>query len=228
MAEPISQPTTASSKSRLIYILGAPGVGKGSLCNPLSDQFTNVYHLSIGDHLRNLSTQDSSQTTPQPLGGMDQQTFSTLMQRRQLLPAETIVSIVDSFLKMTSSKASASGIDNPIILVDGFPRTHESALLADARWGMPYSVLFFDCPRELAEARFLKRRRSADDSVEIFRTRYGQFERLHGEIMEMYSDIIARVDTTTGMGKTWDGLHDKVGQLMEQLGGTKSGVSHAT
>ncbi|KAM0709886.1 hypothetical protein Q7P35_003929 [Cladosporium inversicolor] len=180
------------------------------------------------DHLRNLLTQDSSQTTPKPLGGLGHAAFSTLMQRRQLLPAETIVSIVDSFLKMTSSKASASGIDNPIILVDGFPRTHESAVLADVRWGAPSSVLFFDCPRELAEARFLKRRRSADDSVEIFRMRYDEFERLNGAIMQMYSDIIFRVDTTTGMGETWDGLHDKVGQLMEQLGGTKSGISHET
>ena len=113
------------------------------------------------------------------------------------------------------------------MLVDGFPRSLESASLADARWDAPRVVLFFDCPRELAEARFLNRKRSSDDSVEIFRRRYDEFEELNVEIMESYSDIVVRVNTTTGMhGETWDRLHDRVSALMEELGGTKVGTSH--
>lgn len=223
MAAPMFQPTKRSSMPSLIYIVGGPGVGKGSLCTPLPKQFTNVYHLSVGDHLRDLQAQDSSQSTPQSFGGLDYETFRTLMQQRQLLPTETIVSIVDTALKAIADTAADSGVSNPIVLVDGFPRSLESASLANARWGVPQVVLLFECPRELAEARFLNRKRSSDDSVDIFRMRFDEFEKLNGEILEMYSDIVLRVNTTTEMhGETWDGLHGRVGALMEELGGIKS------
>lgn len=228
MAAPMSKMTVEPSRLSLIYILGGPGVGKGTLCSPLPKQFTNVYHLSVGDHLRDLLAQDSSQWTAQSFGGLDHEAFSMLMQQRQLLPTETIVSIVDNALRVIAGTAAASGVSNPIVLIDGFPRSLESASLADTRWGAPQVVLFFDCPRELAEARFLNRKRSSDDSVEIFRMRYDEFEKLNGEIMEIYSDIIVRVNTTTEMhGETWDDLHDRIGALMEELGGTKSEISHA-
>jgi len=228
MAALVPQPTIGPSKPALIYILGGPGVGKGSLCTPLPKQFTNIYHLSVGDHLRELLAQDSSTSTTQSFGGLDHGTFSMLMQQRQLLPTETIVSIVENALSAIANTAAASGISNPIILVDGFPRSLESAALANARWGMPRNVLFFDCPRELAEARFLNRKRSSDDSAEVFQKRYDEFERLNGEIMEMYGDIVVRVDTETRMGETWDGLHGRVSVLMEELGGTKLGSPQAT
>lgn len=217
-----------SSKPALIYILGGPGVGKGSLCTPLHKQFTNVYHSSVGDHLRDLLAEDSSQSTPQSFGGLDHETFSLLMQQRQLLPTDTIVSIVDNALGEISDTAAANGVSNPIVLVDGFPRSLELAAFANARWGAPHVVLFFDCPRKLAEARFLNRKRSSDDSAEVFRKRYDEFERLNGEIMEMYGDVVVRVDTETRMGETWDGLHGRLSTLMEELGGTTSGLSQAT
>ena len=190
MAAPTFQPTKRPSRPSLIYIVGGPGVGKGSLCTPLPKQFTNVYHLSVGDHLRDLQAQGSSQSTA---------------------------------LRAIADTAADSGVSNPIVLVDGFPRSFESASLANARWGVPQVVLLFECPRELAEARFLNRRRSSDDSVDIFRMRFDEFEKLNGEIVEMYSDIVLRVNTTTEMhGETWDGLHGRVGALMEELGGIKS------
>lgn len=123
MAAPVSQSITGSSKAALIYILGGPGVGKGSLCTPLTKQFANFYHLSVGDHLRDLLTQDSSPNTSQVFGGLDHATFSTLMQQRQLLPTETIVSIVESALGAISKTAAANEVSHPIILVDGFPRS---------------------------------------------------------------------------------------------------------
>lgn len=223
MAAPMFQPTKRPSGPSLIYIVGGPGVGKGSLCTPLPKQFTNVYHLSVGDRLRDLQAQGSSQSTPQSFGGLDYETFSTIMQQRQLLPTEAIVLIVDTALRAIADTAADSGVSNPIVLVDGFPRSLESASLANARWGVPQVVLLFDCPRELAEARFLNRKRSPDDSVDIFWMRFDEFEKLNGEIVEMYGDIVLRVNTTTEMhGETWDGLHGRVGALMEVLGGIKS------
>ena len=131
MATPIPQPSTESSRPSVIYILGAPGAGKGTLCKLLAATFTNVYHLSVGDHLRHLQTQDSSASTSERFGGLDHGTFSEQMQQRRLLPDETIVAIVDAALKAVSNTAFVSGVSNPIVLVDGFPRSLRSAELAD-------------------------------------------------------------------------------------------------
>lgn len=43
---------SAAKKPSIIYILGAPGAGKGTLCSSFTQHYANVYHLSIGDHLR--------------------------------------------------------------------------------------------------------------------------------------------------------------------------------
>jgi UMP-CMP kinase len=226
MAASSPQSATASSRPTLIYILGAPGADKGSLCAPLSEQLANVWHLSTGDYLRSILVQDPSQDISQSFGGLDRDMSSRLMQQRQLLPSETIVSIVDTALRAISGVASDHGVHSPIILVDGFPRSLEADVMADACWGAAHRVLFFDCPRQLTEARFLNRRRSTDDSVEIFRTRCDEFERLNGDILAMYSGIVVRVNTETDNGETWDGLPDRVSVLMESLGATKRDTSH--
>jgi adenylate kinase family enzyme len=139
------------------------------------------------------------------------------MQQRRLLPDETIVAIVDAALKAVSNTASVGGVDDPIVLVDGFPRSLRSAELADVRWSRPEGVYFFDCPRQLAETRFLERARSVDDSVDIFRTRYDEFERLNGEIVEMYGDIVVRIGTETGTEETWKVLRTSIDDLMVEL-----------
>lgn len=208
----------SSPQASLIYILGAPGAGKGTLCTFLAQQYTNVFHLSVGDHLRYLLSQELSQSTPQTFGGLDHETFSSLMQQRQLLPAEAVVAIVDNAVKTISKTAAARQLGAPIILIDGFPLSHESAALADAVWGAPRSVFFFDCPRHMAEARFLNRRRSADDSVELFQIRCDEFERLNGGIVAMYRDIVVRVNTETGPEETWEDLMNKVGEMLKELG----------
>jgi len=222
MAAPLAQPTTNPSRPSIIYILGAPGAGKETLCKLLAKAYTNVYHLSVGDHLRHLQSQDSSQSTSDSFGGLDHETFTERMQQRQLLPTDTIVAIVDAALKAVSDTASFSEISNPIVLVDGFPRSIRSVQLADVRWGLPDGVFFFDCPRQLAEARFLERKRSADDSVEIFRTRYDEFDRLDGEIVTMYSHIVVRISTETGTEETWKAFRNSVKEVMVRLGATKS------
>jgi hypothetical protein len=77
-----------------------------------------------------------------------------LLQLRSLLPPATVISIVDDAVK-DICKQSERDSGAPIVLIDGFPRCPESAPPARLEWGDLSTVLFFDCPRALAEVRFL-------------------------------------------------------------------------
>jgi UMP-CMP kinase len=211
-----SPPNKQAHKPITIYVVGAPGAGKGTLCTLLAKHYTNlnIHHLSVGDHLRKLLELNAQQT----FGGLPAKEMKRLLQLRSLLPPSTIISIIDDAVDDIRQAAALSGSGTPIVLVDGFHRDPKSIPLAQPKHGDPSMVLFFDCPRDLAEARFLKRRRSEDDSVEVFRGRYDEFELSNRPILEFYVDKVVRVGTETDTEVTWEALKAKVGFLLGELG----------
>lgn len=212
----VSPPSKHAPKPTLIHVIGAPGSGKGTLCGLLAKHFTNNYYLSVGDHLRSLLELNAQQT----FGGLSAEHLSSILRLRSLLPPASIVSIVDDAVKAIG-KAAANESGVLIVLVDGFSRDPEFALLAQQKWGDPNFVLFFDCPRALAEARFLERKRSEDDSVDIFRGRYDEFERLNRPILEYYGGKIVLFDTGTDTVVTWRKLKMLMGELLNELGASE-------
>jgi adenylate kinase family enzyme len=211
-----SPPNKQAPKPIIIYVVGAPGAGKGTLCARLAKHYTNIHHLSVGDHLRSLLKLNAQHI----FCGLPAGQLGKLLQLRSLLPPTTIVAIINEAVN-DIRKAAAGDAGTPIILVDGFPRDPKSIPLARPASGDPVMVLFFDCPRDLAEARFLERRRSADDSVEVFRGRYDEFERLNKPILDFYVDKVVRVGTETDTEVTWENLKAEVGGMLCELGAIK-------
>jgi adenylate kinase family enzyme len=177
---------------------------------------TNIHHLSVGDLLRDL--QANPQLTAQNLGGLAPEAFNELMEDRTALPAENIVAIVDARLREIASNADTSGKPVPTVLVDSFPRTLESAELANTTWGLPREVFVFCCPCVVAEKRFLARARSEDDSVETFRRRYDAYKELHPSIAALYGDGVVYVSTRMETAVSWEVLKARVGGLLRELG----------
>ncbi|KAM0694650.1 hypothetical protein Q7P36_005006 [Cladosporium allicinum] len=213
-----SPPSKHLPKPTLIYVIGAPGAGKGTLCALLTKHFTNIHNLSVGDHLRGLLELNAQQT----FGGLPAEQLRRLLQLRSLLPPATVVSIVDDAVKAIG-KATADESETPTVLVDGFPRDPKSAPPAKLKWGDPSMVLFFDCPRALAEVRFLERRRAEDDSVEVFRGRYDEFELLNEPILKFYGDKVVRIGTESDTEVTWETLKGRVRGLLGELGASERG-----
>lgn len=150
---------------------------------------------------------------------MNAEDLSKLLQLRSLLPPATIIPIIDNAVNDIRKAAAAGGSEVPIfVLVDGFSRCPESAPLAQLKWGDPSKVMFFECPRAVAEARFLERRRSPDHSVEVFRRRYDEFQRLNGRIVEFYGEKAMRIGTETCTDVTWMTLKARARGLLGELG----------
>lgn len=95
-----------------------------------------------------------------------------------------------------------------ILLLDGFPRDISQIKLTgmsddddenkeeDLEILQPDLVLFFDCPGEIAQRRYLSRGLPGRDvDVKIFERRFEEFERLNGEVVEEFEKrgILIRV-----------------------------------
>lgn len=103
-----------------------------------------------------------------------------------------------------------------ILLLDGFPRDISQIKLTGMsddddekeeeglEFLQPDLVLFFDCPGEIAQKRYLSRGLPGRDvDVRIFERRFEEFERLNGEVVEEFEKrgILIRVSQSTyGMG----------------------------
>lgn len=93
-----------------------------------------------------------------------------------------------------------------IFLLDGFPRDISQIKLTGTsddenkeeglEFLQPDLVLFFDCPGEIAQRRYLSRGLPGRDvDVRVFERRFGEFERLNGEVVEEFEKrgILIRV-----------------------------------
>ena len=103
----------------IIFVLGLPGSGKGTLCTNLTKQF-GCYHLSVGDHLRALC--DLQQThKEEAFGGLSRETIRANLKARKLLEADPLVAIIVHKLMEARTKGHRR------IVIDGFPRSDDSA-----------------------------------------------------------------------------------------------------
>lgn len=104
----------------IIFVVGAPGAGKGTLCTKLAKEI-RYYHLSVGDYLRRL-VQPFQQLEPDAVrGDMSFQVLTQHVNQQKLLDAETIIKIIQYKIELEKWE----GADG--FIIDGFPRTKESA-----------------------------------------------------------------------------------------------------
>lgn len=205
----------------LIYVLGCPGAGKGTLCTLLSRSYKNIHHLSLGHHLRRLLSQNNPITnTAETFGGLEYADFSARLHRHELLPAENIVHIMHAAVEgIVNDFPRGTDTKKQIILIDGFPRSLASAEKADLYFGIGRvgKVLLFDCPRELAVERFLQRKRSADDDVDVFKRRYEEFEESINDILNFYDGCVVDIATEKETQETWEALKRDLGRVFAGL-----------
>ncbi|KAK0626072.1 P-loop containing nucleoside triphosphate hydrolase protein [Immersiella caudata] len=163
--------STPSRTRDVIFVIGAPGAGKGTLCKILAKD-NGFQHLSIGDLLR--------QTVSSPNAD---EAMIGYIQRGELLPADMILPVLQPHLVEPSCREAGR-----TLLLDGFPRQLDQAREFEALFGAPDLVLFFDCPKDIARDRVITRRVGrAGDTLEVFNKRHQEFRELNPSILAYYS-----------------------------------------
>lgn len=199
----------------VVFVLGGPGSGKGTVCERITEQF-GYTHLSAGDLLREERNRRGSQ-----IGEL----IETHIKEGKLVPAEITVTL----LKQAMEK---HGWQGGKYLIDGFPRSLENLeawenMLQDEV--LPKFILFLDCSEKVMEVRLLERGKTSgrsDDNIETIRKRFMTFRQESLPVVEKFEKqrLVRRIDATRSQEEVWQDVQVLFGPtVVFVLGGPGSG-----
>lgn len=134
----------------VVFVLGGPGSGKSTQCKKLVELF-GYTHLVTGDLLRR------EVETGTAIGKW----ANDLMSHGKLVPNQ---------LSITLLKKAMISASNPMMLIDGFPRSMDQVGLCEKGISKAHAVLYFDVTEELARERRLASGASADTFSSVYNT----------------------------------------------------------
>ena len=152
-------------KPSIIFIIGGPGVGKGTICSYLKNDYPNIISaFSTGDILRSVVKE-------QKITGWEK--LEEDMKKGYLISSERVLFFL---------KEAIFSSDKKIILVDGYPRNKENLEIWDKNMENVVeikAVFFFDGSHDIMMKRIHKRKngREDDKNDEIIKKRIEVFER---------------------------------------------------
>ncbi|XP_058794749.1 UMP-CMP kinase [Phymastichus coffea] len=197
---------SAMRKPQVLFILGGPGAGKGTVCKQIVDKYGYV-HLSAGDLLREERAKPGSQ-------------FGELIEHHivngTIVPVEITCSLLERAM-------ATSDTPHNKFLIDGFPRNQDNL----DGWTREMSdkvevdgILFFDCSEQTCTKRCLNRGAKgsgrSDDNEEVLKKRHQTYLSGTMPIIEHYKKL-GLVYSFNGE-ETPDAVFEKVKKTLQKLG----------
>ncbi|XP_041985113.1 UMP-CMP kinase-like [Aricia agestis] len=168
----------------VVFVLGAPGAGKGTQCSLISKEYGFV-HLSAGDLLR-----EERQRPGSEYGEM----IEEKIRNGEIVPVEVTCSLLHKAMQKSGKSR---------FLIDGFPRNKDNLdgwerVMSDKTKVL--FVLFFECSRDLCTDRCLNRGASgsgrSDDNIESLQKRFKTYINDTMPIIQHYDkqDMVRRIN----------------------------------
>jgi len=159
-------PREVCPEQTVVFVVGGPGSGKGTMCELAAEQLGWV-HLSTGELLR----------AELNLGGSKAATINQYITDGQLVPNEIIVTLLkDEMEKQTRTTGKRN------FLLDGFPRSLNNMdgwyEIFGSDSPLP-TMFYFECPYEELKKRILARGKfsgRSDDNVESLKLRFDTYK----------------------------------------------------
>ncbi|KAG5683112.1 hypothetical protein PVAND_012414 [Polypedilum vanderplanki] len=180
----------ANEKPKIIFVLGAPGAGKGTQCEKIVNSF-GFKHLSAGDLLREERAREGSQFG---------QLIEDYITNGKIVPVEITCSLLEN--AMIKSKKE-TGVNK--FLIDGFPRNEDNLQGWERQMAEKVDflfVLFLDCSEEKCVERCLKRGQAGsgrtDDNLESLKKRFNTYLNDTMPIIDHYRSMnkVRKIDTS--------------------------------
>lgn len=184
-------PRQPCPKPNVVFVLGGPGAGKGTMCE-LAECQLGWTHLSTGELLR----------AEIEAGGPDASKIDEIITAGRLVPNEIIVTLLkDAMEKVTRT----TGKNN--FLLDGFPRSINNMdgwYEVFGREAELPKMLYFECPYEVLEKRILGRAKysgRSDDNVESMKLRFDTFKEETLPTVEFFKSKNKCIDLDTSQDR---------------------------
>ncbi|XP_055301913.1 UMP-CMP kinase 2 [Sitodiplosis mosellana] len=177
--------TETIEKPKIVFVLGAPGSGKGTQCANIVNQY-NYVHLSAGDLLRAERNRPGSELA---------QTIEEYIQAGRIIPVAVTCSLLE---RAMNEQMKADAAKNKF-LIDGFPRNQDNLQgwieQMEAKVNLQF-VLFFECPDGVCIDRCLNRNTGrSDDNMDSLKKRFDVFYTETMPIVDYYDkqNLVRRV-----------------------------------
>ena len=184
-------PRQPCPKPNVVFVLGGPGTGKGTMCE-LAESQLGWTHLSTGDLLR----------TERQAGGPTAATIEEFIAAGKLVPNEITVTLLKNAMEKVTR---TTGKNN--FLLDGFPRSLnnlEGWYEVFGREAELPKMLYFECPYDVLEKRILGRAKytgRVDDNVESLKLRFDTFKAETLPIVELFKSKNKCVEVDTSQDR---------------------------
>ncbi|MDP2437999.1 MAG: nucleoside monophosphate kinase [archaeon] len=165
-------------RSRVIFVLGGPGSGKGTVCGALSEKH-GWPHYSAGDLLR----AEAASAETSALGA----TIQSYISVGKIVPPELLMDLLKT--SMLRSLAAHPGGERLVFLIDGFPRSLAQASQFESSVCPASAVLYIECDKDTMLSRCLQRGADtgrADDNRETLLVRHQQFVDVTFPVLQHY------------------------------------------
>jgi adenylate kinase len=164
-------PVPELSKTKIIFVLGGPGSGKGTQCDKIVATY-GFTHLSTGDLLRDEVSSGSERGKH----------LTEIMKRGELVPLDTVLTLLkEAMLKKASTSKG--------FLIDGYPRELDQGKKFEADVAPVSCVLYFEVSDATMKSRLLKRAETsgrADDNEETIVKRLKTFHDVTTPVVGYY------------------------------------------
>lgn len=187
---------SSTRKPDVVFVLGAPGAGKGTQCENIVKQFGFV-HLSAGDLLREERNKEGSE-----YGELIEETI----RNGRIVPVEITCSLIEMAMKKSGSNK---------FLIDGFPRNKDNLDGWNRQMASNVNllfVLFFDCPQEVCVNRCLQRGAGgsgrSDDNPESLKKRFHTYMNDTMPVIHYYEEknLVRQVDARGTPDEIFEGV----------------------
>jgi len=164
-------PVPELSKTKIIFVLGGPGSGKGTQCDKIVSTY-GFTHLSTGDLLRDEVSSGSERGKQ----------LTQIMERGELVPLDVVLTLLkEAMIKKASTSKG--------FLIDGYPRELDQGKKFEADVAPVSCVLYFEVSDATMKSRLLKRAETSgrvDDNEETIVKRLKTFHDLTTPVVEYY------------------------------------------
>ncbi|PAY19430.1 adenylate kinase [Rhodopirellula sp. SM50] len=189
-------PRLPCPKANVVFVLGGPGAGKGTMCE-LAESQLGWNHFSAGDLLR----------AEREAGGPTAAIINEVIRDGKLAPDEIIVSLLK---KAMETITRTTGKKN--FLLDGFPRSLgnlEGWYDIFGRDAELPKMLYFECPYDVLRQRILGRAKYTgrrDDNVESLKKRFDTFKAQTLPTVELFKSQgkCVEIDTSQSRQAVYD------------------------
>ncbi|POS81097.1 cytidylate kinase [Diaporthe helianthi] len=186
----------------IIFVVGGPGVGKGTQCSLAAKEF-NLGHLSLGDLLRAERSQSDS---------VFGEFIDESMNQSVVFPALLSMLLLKGAVEAALAEGKAG------VLLDGFPRSVEQASAFEEEIAECYSTISLECSTDAMVERIKTRASSGsarpDDDPEVVARRLDTFNKSNASVTK---HLQAKAFHTIDCSGAPDEVHVEMKKLVQQI-----------